>query len=623
MSLDSSAYDAGLGAAQEKASSFGSKLGTAMEVGGAAIAAATTAATALAGAFVAGASNAAAYGDNIDKMSQKLGMSAEAYQEWDAIMQHSGTSIETMQAGMKTLANAVESGNSAFERLGMTQEQIANMSQEDLFAETITALQGVTNETERTYLAGQLLGRGATELGALLNTSAEDTEAMRRRVHELGGVMSDDAVKAAAKYQDSLQDMSTAFSGLKRNMTSEFLPAITTVMDGLTELFFGGDGLGQISEGIDQFVARISDVAPRMLEVGSNIILALSQAIIDNLPKLTETAVKVMLQLAQGLVEQLPQLVEAGLGVIVSLAQGIIDALPELIPTIVDVILQIVDVLTDPENLSALVDAAIAIILALAQGIIDAWPRLIEKAPEIIENLVTALVENAPKIAEAALELIVQLAVGLVENLPKLFESAAKIVWAIVEGIGRVLGNVFNIAAKIGEAIWDGIKGFIKSAYRWGVDLVQNFIDGILSMFKAVWDVIKGIGQGIKDFLGFSEPKKGPLSNFHTYAPDMMKLFAQGIRDNEHLVTDQIKKSFDFGEQTMDFTANVHGANVDGFGGAIGGSTGYGYGESGGEQTINLVVTVQTDDGTFLQRFAHKIRPYMQEEERLGGVALA
>lgn len=190
-------------------------------------------------AMWAAVENAAAYGDEIDKMSQKMGISAEAYQEWDAVMEHSGTSMSALQSGMKTLANAVESGNSAFQRLGITQEEIASMNQEQLFSRTISALQDVKDTTERTYLAGQLLGRGATELGALLNTSAEDTQAMKDRLHELGGVMTDEGVKASAQFEDNMQDLKTALSGLGRDIVTDALPAVNDMVTGLTNLVVG------------------------------------------------------------------------------------------------------------------------------------------------------------------------------------------------------------------------------------------------------------------------------------------------------------------------------------------------------------------------------------------------
>ena len=114
----------------------GKTLGGLAVTGGAAVAAITT-------KFVSASGEVASYGDNIDKMSQKMGMSASAYQEWDAVMQHSGTSMETMKSSMKTLANAAETGNDAFKELGFTQEQLASMSQEELFESTITALQNV------------------------------------------------------------------------------------------------------------------------------------------------------------------------------------------------------------------------------------------------------------------------------------------------------------------------------------------------------------------------------------------------------------------------------------------------------------------------------------------------
>ena len=361
ITLDTSEYEQGLDESEEKAEGFGKRLksglGTAAKVGGVAIGTIAAGTAALATSMVKGAGEVASYGDNIDKMSQKMGISATAYQEWDAILQHSGTSIDGMQRGMMTLSKAAESGSDAFQKLGLSQEEVASMNQEDLFAATIRGLQGMEEGSERTVLAQQLLGGAAKELGALLNTSAEDTEAMRQRVHELGGVMSDEAVKAAAAYQDSLKDMSTSLDGLKRGIFAEFMPGITGVMNGLTDIF-GGDtdsGVSKINDGISDMVKKISDGLPKVLEVGGKIITGLVQAITENLPQIVEQGAAIIEELAVGIVKQLPQLVKSGLEIIVSLADSISESLPELIPTIVDVILEIVDVLTDPENLKMLI----------------------------------------------------------------------------------------------------------------------------------------------------------------------------------------------------------------------------------------------------------------------------
>jgi hypothetical protein len=260
-------------------------------------------------AIVKGTSEVAAYGDQIDKASQKMGISAEAYQEWDAILQHSGTSIDAVGRGMITMSKAAASNSDAFQKLGISEEEVANLSQEDLFGKVISGLQNMEEGADRTALASTLLGGSAKELGALLNTSAEDTEAMRQRVHELGGVMSDDAVKAAAAYQDSLQDMKTALDGAKRGIISEFMPAVTSVMDGLTDIFAGKDGVGKVSEGIESFVDKLSESIPRVLEFGSRILVSLSGAILKNLPTLIQAATQTIIALASGLLERLPTII--------------------------------------------------------------------------------------------------------------------------------------------------------------------------------------------------------------------------------------------------------------------------------------------------------------------------
>ena len=79
----------------------------------------------------------------------------------------------------------------------------------------------------------------------------------------------------------------------------------------------------------------------------------------------------------------------------------------------------------------------------------------------------------------------------------------------------------------------------------WGHDMIDSLVQGIKDKIEAVKNVIGDVANTIASFLHFSEPDVGPLSNFHTYAPDMMKLFSEGIRDNAHLITDAIGSSFD------------------------------------------------------------------------------
>lgn len=277
LTLDSSEYEKQLQGAGEKTKSFASSGFETFKgyaaVGVKSLAAVGTAAAGAGAALFSAVGSVASAGDNIDKMSQKLGMSATAYQEWDAIMRHSGTTIDVMQSSMKTLASAAETSKDAFNELGLSQEKIASLSQEKLFAETIKALQNVEDDTRRTYLAGQLLGRGATELGALLNTSAEDTEKMRREVHKLGGVLSDDAVKASAKYQDSLQDMQTAAKGLLRGAMAKAMPSITKAFQKLGKYISGPEGKKiqtQIAGIIETLAKGATRAIPRLLSLLDN-----------------------------------------------------------------------------------------------------------------------------------------------------------------------------------------------------------------------------------------------------------------------------------------------------------------------------------------------------------------
>lgn len=461
---------------------------------------------------------AAEYGDTIDKMSQKMGMSSDAYQEWDFVLQHCGASIESLKPAMKTLATAAESGSDAFAQLGISQEQIAGMSQEQLFDATIAGLQNVTDETQRTYLAGKLLGRGATELGPLLNTSADDVADMRAQVHDLGGVMGSDAVKAAAAYQDSLQNMQYAFSGLKNNISGELLPTLTLIMDGITKMLTGGG---------DEVAAAVGDL-----------VVSLSGQLTAQAPRMMSVALTFVAALVTGLLSALPDLTGAAVDLVGSLLLGFAEQLPNIIVSAATAVQGIADKLTAPESITLLVQAAVQILLALAQGLVGALPELIDTIPIIITNLVDAILASLPEIVEAGLQIIIALASGIITNSGHFLAVVPKLIVALVHAFGSYVSSV----AGIGKAIVDGIrKGITEQWQRLKAD-VSNLFTGLVDWIKKLLGIhspstvfagigtnmAKGIGAGWQDTIGnINRDIAATLQPQYVVGVDMQGLYAQ------------------------------------------------------------------------------------------------
>ena len=103
----------------------------------------------------------------------------------------------------------------------------------------------------------------------------------------------------------------------------------------------------------------------------------------------------------------------------------------------------------------------------------------------------------------------------------------------IIEGLLQGLKNTWRSISDWLSGLWtdfsSAIGSIASSAWNWGADLIQNLWNGINSQLSGFFSGIRSVAQGIRNFLGFSEPKEGPLSDFHTYGPDMMELYAQGI----------------------------------------------------------------------------------------------
>ena len=262
-------------------------------------------------------------------------------------------------------------------------------------------------------------------------------------------------------------------------------------------------GLGTDSADIDTLLGNVVDSFKDVVKNVQPII----ERFIDYIPGVISAVIPVLQQLA-------PQLINTAVGLFNQLLNAVIQVLPDLIPIAVDAIKLISNTLI--QNLPTIIEAGVQLIVGLIDGFAEALPALIEQAPKIISTLANAIINN----------------------LPAIITAGVKIIESLIKGLISMAGSLPQIAYDIIINLKDSFAGGVEAAYGWGRDLIINFANGIIEHTKQVWSSVKNVAQSIWDLLHFSEPDAGPLKDFHTYAPDMMKTFAEGITKNAHLVTD-------------------------------------------------------------------------------------
>lgn len=132
-----------------------------------------------------------------------------------------------------------------------------------------------------------------------------------------------------------------------------------------------------------------------------------------------------------------------------------------------------------------------------------------------------------------------------VKKLPKSVKESLK-------RVGKDYTSVLDTMSSSTKSKMSNITGTIEKGFKkvsgktkkYGADLVDNFIAGINSKEADLSDaIVKKIAKKVKKYIGFSEPEAGPLSNFHTFAPDMIDLFVNGIERNGSKIGEAFDKN--------------------------------------------------------------------------------
>lgn len=307
---------------------------------------------------------------------------------------------------------------------------------------------------------------------------------------ETGAALADEANKKYATAGSQIQQLKNSLVLLGDSFGKLILPILQKVVDGLTKFFIKLSNLDPISKAIISVVAALLAAIGPVLLIGGKIATMVGTLIV----------------------------VAGTLGVTVG----------ALISPVIAI----------TAGIAALVAGVIAVI-----EIIKNWDAIVEEFKARLEVFKIVIVEIGNKIAEFFAKLgeeimariefafIFLKEVGM--SILNWFASGAEklISLAILKGV-TLINNVKNL----GSQIKSFFSNLISEAWNWGKDLIGNIISGITSKISSLVSAVSNVAGKVRSYLHFSEPDVGPLSDFHTWMPDMMEGLAKGIEDNLYLV---------------------------------------------------------------------------------------
>lgn len=261
------------------------------------------------------------------------------------------------------------------------------------------------------------------------------------------------------------------------------------------------EALGEVlSEGISMILEKL----PEMVDAGMQLLGALGKGLLENLPVITDAAIEIITMLVEGLAQALPQLAEGAAQIITQLASGIGEALPELIPTAVEAVLKFIEGLTSPGAIGGLLEGAAKLINGLIEGIVAAVPILIAYAPQIIANLVMALILEIPKLLEVGVNLIMGLGKGLIQGVLALPKFIAEVVTAIIDGFKSLFGihSPSTIFAEMGTNLIEGLLQGISDTWNRIVEFFSGAVEALTAFFSGAWENIRSGAEAAWNAIG-------------------------------------------------------------------------------------------------------------------------
>ncbi len=262
----------------EKSNKDLEKFGKNLQKIGGVFAGAGAAVSAALGVSVKALANAA---DVADDTAKRTGLTTQAVQELAYVAKMTGSNLSTVEVALRTMQrNLADTGaesatfKGALEALGLSLDDLRQMSPQEQFDSLSNALAGVEDASQRAGLSMAVFGRSGTALMPMLAEGQSKLAALKQEAHDYGFVMSGEVIEAGTTFNDNLDRLKGAIVGLAQQFVAGLLPALNEFVLDVAKVVSGVKNWMNENPGLTKTMAALAAGIGAALTVAGGLIAA-------------------------------------------------------------------------------------------------------------------------------------------------------------------------------------------------------------------------------------------------------------------------------------------------------------------------------------------------------------
>lgn len=225
--------------------------------------------------------------DDINNLSAKFGISTQTLSIWRLAAEKSGTSLDGIAKGTKTLSKDLNDTDIKLKSMGISLRDTTGKVKpmEKLMEEIAVKVSSYADGTEKAALMTALFGKEGVELIPFMNDLGANLEETKAKAERFGVIVGPGFAAMAAQFNSNLRDAQAITEGFGMGIASVVLPALNELIEAQAGQVAASGGVVTSGEEVGEWLKRFA--------IGIVLAKNTVDVLIDGLKFLGQTAVTI------------------------------------------------------------------------------------------------------------------------------------------------------------------------------------------------------------------------------------------------------------------------------------------------------------------------------------------